>query len=73
MLGRKGKVIMEYYTAHLSTAFIWPNNANGEYSSNQICDVAILDRWRGTQNGHVGIEKARRKKPKAKKSRRRGA
>lgn len=22
--------------AHLSTAFIWPNNANGEYSSTKV-------------------------------------
>lgn len=55
-------MIKDYYIAHLSTAVMWPNNANGERFSNQTHDVIILGGWQGTQNGHVGVERARRKR-----------
>ena len=59
MQERKGKVIIAYYMAHLSMAFILPNNALSEYCSNQTCEVIILGGCQGTQNGHVGVERAR--------------
>lgn len=49
-------MIKDYYMAHLSTAVMWPNNANGERFSNQTHDVILywedgrehkMDMWCG--------------------------